>query len=184
MARPTVIGIAGKAGSGKDTLATYLATRLKLQTYSFAHPLKKALNAIFGFDMSQWDDRVWKERVIPEYGQSPRYLAQTIGTEWGRDLVHPDLWVLLAEKTRKAAVEQGWVRGLICPDARFENECTWIREHGVIIHIRRPTNEHSIPGGHVSESGVKVKDEDLHIWNVGTLDDLYRAADKLLKNLS
>lgn len=46
------IGIAGKARSGKDTAADILKELTNQATYSFANPLKKRVNLIFG-----WDER-------------------------------------------------------------------------------------------------------------------------------
>lgn len=48
-----LIGIAGYAGSGKDTLADMLIQKgLVRDKYSFASPIKECVNALFG-----WDDR-------------------------------------------------------------------------------------------------------------------------------
>ena len=52
-------------------------------------------------------------------------LLQLLGTEIGRDLVGPDIWVkVLEEKIHK---EQ--IRILLVTDVRFENEARWIKQH-------------------------------------------------------
>ena len=49
-------------------------------------------------------------------GQTPRYAMQHLGTEWGRNLIHPDLWVM-AWKERAKQCER-----VVADDCRFPNE--------------------------------------------------------------
>lgn len=175
---PKIIGITGRAGSGKDTLADYLVNVHDAQKYNFALPLKQALNAMFGWTMEQWDDRVWKEDTIPWLGRSPRYLAQTIGTEWGRDLVRPDLWVKLAEQRYLAHRETQPDSPFVIPDCRFDNEALMIKElGGVVVQIRgRATQVET----HLSEAGIAQGLIDAWIDNVGTIPEyITRAVETL-----
>lgn len=155
---PRLIGITGKAGAGKDTLADYLVRHFGAQKYSFALPLKQSLNTMFGWHMDQWNDREWKERVIPWLGKSPRQMAQTIGTEWGRELVHPQLWVLLAERKYIQHIDDysqdfGAMPPFVIPDVRFTNEAEMIRsQNGVVIQLHRPGA--ATIAAHKSEDGV------------------------------
>lgn len=184
MRLPKLIGITGKAGAGKDTLANYVVDRTAGRKYSFALPLKQALNAMFGWTMSNWDDREWKERVIPWLGKSPRQLAQTIGTEWGRELVHPELWVLLAEQRFIEHLDEysahSWSPPFVIPDVRFDNEAKMIKAHGgVVIEVRRP-NVQAI-AAHKSEAGVSQELLDIIMINGGTIDELCTGAMNLLR---
>jgi len=183
-----LIGIAGKAGVGKDTAADYLVKHFGFLKYNLAGPIKAMLEPIVG-PGAQWNDREWKEGELPWLGKSPRRLAQTLGTEWGRDLVHKNLWLLLAERTiarvrenntdeayaKYAKGESGYippqVKGIVIPDIRFENEAEWLRaQGGVLWHIvrRAPAVE-----GHISEAGVAIADDDAVIHNHGSIFDLH-----------
>lgn len=155
------IGIAGPARCGKDTVADLLLARHPdWRKASFADPIKEMLKAGLGLSDAQlWGDD--KDRVDPRYSVSPRYMLQTLGTEWGRELVHRDLWVL--------AMEQRIGNGLIIPDVRFPNEAAFVRKHGVLIHI---TGRGGIDGDHVSEAGVVACTSDLFVYNGGDLSDL------------
>ena len=151
-----LIGICGAAGSGKDTLAEGLASIDVYFVYHFADPIKAALNAMFGWGPAYWQNREWKEAEIPwlteRYGTmdvTPRTLAQTLGTEWGRDMIHPELWLRIArEKYRKMSGQavvntktNGEIAamGMIIPDVRFENEAKWIKaEGGILLKVHRP----------------------------------------------
>jgi len=158
---PHVIGIAGPARCGKDTTADLLLKRCP--TYrkaSFADPIKEMLKTGLGLT----DDQLWgdnKEEIDPRYSVSPRYMMQTLGTEWGRLLINSEIWVI--------AMEKQICNGMIIPDVRFENEAAFIRKWGTLIHI---TGRGGIEGEHASESGVPFCPGDIIIYNGGTVEDL------------
>jgi len=168
-----LVGVTGKAGAGKDTFAKFFTDR-GYARHSFADPIKRMIELAFDLDPSVWDDREAKEAPIPWLGKSPRYLAQTLGTEWGREKVHPDLWLLLAEQ---AVLKHA---NLIIPDARFDNEARWIREHGgVIVRVERPDPQAMDNAGHASEAGVDPGYCDYIVQNRGTIEDLTESAANL-----
>lgn len=163
-----VIGVTGPARTGKDTLANFIIAARGGYRYAFADPLKSMLLPL-GIDMraSWWIER--KEEPIAAFGnKSPRYLMQTIGTEWGRKLVSPDLWVMLAQQR---LLEIG--QGMVLSDLRFENEATWVRRMGgKVIHVRRSAAPKV--NAHSSEDGVAVHSEDIVFENNGTVADLQK----------
>ena len=139
-----LIGIAGRARSGKDTSANILAGLLNWDTYAFAEPIKQMLETVFGPHFRSGD----RELPIPWLGKSPRHLMQTLGTEWGRQHVHPELWILLAQQRLRTLQRAG--SGLIITDVRFQNEADWIRsEGGVIVEIQR--TDRGVSHQHLSE---------------------------------
>lgn len=167
-----LIGLAGHARVGKDTVAKYLAAHLTLISYAFADPLKQALARMFHLSDAQLEGAD-KEKSLAWLGKSPRELMQLLGTEWGRDLVHPELWLLLAERNLQLLAKHDQsMKGVVIRDVRFDNEADWVRNKGgVIFHISRrgirPANEH------ISESGVRHHTGDYAIRNDATLDELY-----------
>jgi hypothetical protein len=133
-----VIAFAGAAGSGKDTAAEYLVKHCGYVRCAFAEPLKAALNVMFGWTMRDWDDREWKEAAQIDIGKSPRQMAQTLGTEWGRELVNRDLWLKLAYRRLQQARIAG-AAGVVFTDCRFANEAQFVlRNEGFVLHISRP----------------------------------------------
>lgn len=173
---PRLIGITGKAGAGKDTFADALVIHRGATKYSFALPIKQALNAMFGWTMGMWDDRVWKEKVIPWLGKSPRQCAQTLGTEWGRDLINPDLWTLIAMERYDLHDKVG---AFVIPDVRFDNEVDSIHARGgVVLEACRP--DASPISAHKSESGVSPDKIDYRLFNELTIRDFVQQGVSIL----
>ncbi len=163
-----LVGITGKAGSGKDSIGAVLRDSHDFALASFAYPIKKCIADLLGVDYKQWEDREWKETELPIYGCSPRHLAQTLGTQWGRRCIDQSIWINLCleklkwEKLGAAAIT----------DVRFENEATAIRlEGGYIIHVHRAETD-TVLTEHASERGILGADGDFHVNNFGTLEDL------------
>lgn len=161
-----LIGLSGKAGCGKDTLARLLTDQHHTVTYRLADPIKWALSEMFDFDSVDWESRDWKEKTIDWIGQSPRFLAQTLGTEWGRNIVGRETWIRLADKLFKEIdTDSGWT--MVVPDIRFNDEAMWVYSRGgMVVQIDRPglssINSHSSEAG-LSEafvSGKIVNDSD------------------------
>lgn len=159
-----LIGIAGQARAGKDTLASYLLDNLSddWTRSSFADPLKAMLSVI-GVDCS--DDA--KAVVSDDYGVTPRHMMQTLGTEWGRHTIDSDIWV-------KAFARLNAGKCVIVPDIRFENEAELVREHGVLIHL---VGRGGIEGNHVSENAIEFKPGDIVIDNSRDLAWLHGQVD-------
>lgn len=172
-----IIGIAGRARTGKDTVAeAILSIGAARYQYRMAGPIKTMLRVGLGIDAdSDGDD---KDRIAHAHlGKTTRELLQTLGTEWGRNMVHPDIWVIEAQQ---AFMVDG--PGMVISDIRFANEAYWVRQTGgKVIHIQR----HGAPivNSHASENGVQfVAGVDWIIDNDGTLADLRAAVSVLFRS--
>jgi len=149
MTMPKLIGLTGRARSGKDSLASYLRAHHGFHSLAFADPIREGLQAMFGIgDHFAYDA---KEVPIPGIGKSYRELAQTLGTEWGRELISPEIWlrvmVLRVERVLST-------KSVVITDVRFENEAELIRKNGgIIFHLRRE-NQPEVRE-HISENGIE-----------------------------
>tara|TARA_B100001559_G_scaffold201360_1_gene168462 strand:- start:1349 stop:2047 length:699 start_codon:yes stop_codon:yes gene_type:complete len=162
-----LIGLIGRARSGKDTVAGYLAMQHKFTHAAFADPMKEMLEVAFGNINFRDGDR---EQPIDWLGKSPRQLMQTLATEWGRDLVHEDLWTMLTEQKVKNAVE--FNLPLVISDVRFHNEADMILKHGgELWHIQRDTAE--TVNAHVSEQYSWDTYQTKTLDNNGSLAELF-----------
>ena len=171
--KTTLIGVHGPLESGKDTLARNIIDEYPqfYNQYAFAWPIKEACKIIFGFTNEDMNDRVLKERIHPVWGITPRRAMQLLGTEFGRDMIRLDIWVVRGEVEIRKNSELGL--GTIISDVRFDNEADIIRSrNGVIIHIDRPDLDRTKENyNHASEGGIKRMPEDIIINNHGSLED-------------
>jgi hypothetical protein len=159
--RLTLIGTAGLAGSGKNTVCDMIPGAAVV---GFADPLYRMLSAMLGMPEADLRSRTQKDGVVPVLGRTVRELLQTLGTEWGRNMVCEDVWVRLAGERVKQLEEEGATAIALC-DVRFENEAEWIRARGgEVWHVIRPGVARQ---EHCSESGIRVHPRDTVIENSG-----------------
>jgi hypothetical protein len=179
-----IIGLTGKAGAGKDTVADYLCERHGFARYAMASPLKRMLEVI-GVDCTT---RETKELPHPVFGVSPRRFAQTLGTEWGRQTIRDDIWLLCADRAiaeieDKCRRLHGWAYynygGVVITDIRFDNEAKWLLSRGGLLwEIRR--GEAPKVEAHVSEAGLSVFPTRV-IENNGLILELHSAVEVALR---
>ena len=145
-----IIGVCGLIGSGKDTIADYLQNIHQFRRESFAHTLKDAVAAVFGWDRELLEgrtkeSRAWREQVDPWWAErlgmpnlTPRWVLQYWGTEVARKSFHDDTWIAALEnKLRKTHDD------IVISDCRFPNEIKAIKNAGgiVIRVVRGPEPE-------------------------------------------
>lgn len=169
-----LLGITGLAGSGKTTAANLLLSRAKDSTrLPLAQPLKEMCLCLGLTEEMVFGDQ--KMTPIPGLGDiTPRYIMQTLGTEWGRNTIHPDLWVL-SWRTRVRKDFDDGIKLVVCDDVRFPNEVRFIKKMGG--KVIRVTSDRVKQGSHVSESFITSLDVDAEIENNGGMDEL---SDKIL----
>jgi hypothetical protein len=161
-----LIGFAGKANAGKTTAAEVLVM-LGYSRLSFAQPVKSLVRHLlfeYGFNISQiyFFERN-KTAVIPDLGVTIRHLWQTIGTNWGRQCINPQLWVMMAERQVLRTQVETFSKPIVFDDVRYENEAQFIRDSGgIVVHIVRDTPD---TDPHSSEAGIAVHDADFTINN-------------------
>jgi len=180
-----IIGLTGKKHSGKTTAAHSICGEkpygnLLFCPVSFAFTLKFMITILLnelGYPGNETEDyHANKSKVIDSLGVDTRYLMQTLGSEWGRTLIHPDIWL----KTSESMLSRIRVPNQVFDDVRFENEAEFIRQRGgLIIHIERPGLTSEDP--HESENGIAFKPGDEKLVN-DNLDDFLHQFRCLVEN--
>lgn len=175
-----LIGLAAKAQSGKTTVANMLLSSYGYGHVSFAEPIRQFIADLTGITREDLEKAEIKEAVIPWIGRSPRYMMQTLGTEWGRDTILADFWI---KRAMRHVNDLSWGRiPAVISDVRFDNEAKAIREAGgYIVHLVRP--DALVVASHASEAGVRRESSDYAIVNDGSLADLERKVDELMSEL-
>lgn len=147
-----IVGFCGAAGSGKDTAAEVLREQKSFVPMSFAATIKGVLCMIFNWTGDEWQDLKWKETPNDHcFGKTPREIAQSFGTDWGRNMVHPDIWVQLTMRMIKEAPAMSWV----FTDVRFPNEAQAIRDAGGILIFVKCTDR---------ETGTEFSEHESEAW--------------------
>ena len=178
-----LIGLAGKAGAGKDTVADYLWEKEGAIKIAFADALRAAACSIFGLDHRNFLDRDLKEAEVEYWGMTPRRMLQLLGTEATKPVFGDDIWL------KRWCLSYSLVRDtdhVVVPDVRFDVEAEALRRlGGIIVHIVRPGS--GLPGAtgeHSSEAGVTPRaDGDMYLSNSGSVEELRHKVDQLWETI-
>lgn len=134
------------------------------------------------------------EPYIERRKLTPRLILQLLGTECGREIIHPNLWVnsLFADYVGIPQVGVGITENndykypnWIITDMRFPNELQAVKDRGgITIRVNRPgvimngigynANEHP------SETALDYAEFDYIIDNNGTIEELIEKVKKVL----
>lgn len=144
----------------------------------------------------------WFASLGHHYAQlSPRIMLQSLGTEFGRGVIGPDVWIdnLLSTADDVLAGchyerEEGFTgeiasppSGIVVSDVRFSNELNRIHEvGGKVVKVTRESADKKSKKlgivGHASEAEQKEFTADMFdavLANEGTLPELYKSVDVL-----
>jgi len=176
-----LVGITGRAGVGKSMVADGLVRLADYDVISIATPLKvlasSFLRDAYGYGQEDVDFHLRnKEIKISRVGVSMRHVLQTLGTNWGRQLINPNMWVNLAADEISSKLD---FSSVVVDDVRFEDEAQMIRGFGgLIIHLHRPGWSGDV--AHVSEAGIAVHPGDVVVVNDGSELDLMQAVSRAI----
>jgi hypothetical protein len=176
-----IIGLSGKAGSGKSTAAAYLVAYHSFHRVPFAGPLKDMLE-VLGLDYDHlWGDKKEEALEILE-GQTARHAMQTLGTEWGRNCIGPDFWVNVWKARALEHRRGSIIQNIVVDDVRFPNEVDTIRSmDGTIVEIFRPEKLTTLVKPHVSEE-LKL-DFDWAVFNQGSKESFFGSMKHIIDKL-
>jgi len=199
-----IIGISGKARSGKDTFATMLATALNKESrpsyimMAFANELKLRCQAAFdltfeqlwGEDKEKYDQRYPKPRGPLPYCAGNRddgkglevleerkhWTAREIMQDYGAfyRTIDNQFWI---KNLFKVAKDKEYTR-VIVTDVRYINEADYIIDNGgYVIRVERENKDSVHNQEHPSEVELDGYNRfDFTIDNSGTLEQLEEAA--------
>lgn len=177
-----LIGLAGLKWNGKTTAGRYLKEQHGFRHTKFAAPLKDMLRTMWmyaGYSREEAERRVEGDlKEAPDAilgGKTPVHAMQTLGTEWGRELIDGKLWTNLWESTARFSLEAG--RSVVVDDVRFPNEYASVKNLGGYIILLSGRSD--VVQSHVSEDLSWLK-PDYHVVNDGTHEHMFKQIDDVV----
>ncbi|MGO1050752.1 hypothetical protein [Crossiella sp. CA198] len=182
------IGLVGRQGAGKDALAACLGAMGYVRV-ALADPIRRYAQALDPIVTVTGGEPVRLVDVLARYGwegakrrvPEVRRVLQRLGTEVGRELAGPDVWLDLA--VRRVAELRAAGRPAVITDVRFANEARALRGLGVVL-VRVLRDVDQVDGeAHESERQALEIPTDVEIDNRGTLPELSVQARGLVDRL-
>jgi len=122
-----IIGISGKIGSGKDTIAKEILKTFpeyNFRRVSFGYNVKKVVSLLTGIDMRTILSRKIKTYYLSEWDMTVGEMFQVVGTDSIRDNLSDNTWIYSLFNN----VKDG--ENIIITDVRFKNEAYSILNRG------------------------------------------------------
>ena len=122
-----IIGISGKIGSGKDTVAREIIKQFPEYNFhkvSFGYNVKKIVSILTGIDMRTILSRKIKNEYLSEWDMSVGEMFQIVGTDAIRDILSENAWIYSLYNNIKDG------ENIIITDVRFKNEAYSILNRG------------------------------------------------------
>lgn len=177
MNTPSVIALIGQAGSGKTEVARHLMVNHSYHRIRFTQIFKDML-MILGLSAEEVEGSLKEKPCSLLFGQTPRYAMQTLGTEWGRDLIHPDIWVHSWKVRVTTCLSNGYK--VVCDDCRFFNESATVYSFNGAQIWRILRRDLPPRMDHISESEKLPFNRT--IKNYGSIGELKTAVDGILSS--
>ena len=178
-----LIGLTGKARSGKDTAGKILMVSQGFHRMAFADPLKHAMAATFGVDVAEFHCDELKDQLHAGWGLTRRAMLQQ-----GADALREKFDKALCGAFGQAQPGSGlfvkrWVNDylavadqehVVVTDVRSDAEAAAIRDFGGVVLnvVRLGAGLKGEAGAHHTESGISSHLLDGTLHNNGSIHDL------------
>lgn len=173
-----LIALTGFKGCGKSTVAGFLEAH-GYKRMGFAGPLKEMLE-VLGVPKANLYGSSKEQPLKMLGGATGRHAMQTLGTEWGRQLIWGELWT--ETLYRRASIELGLSKDnkIVVDDLRFHNEQKVIeRLGGEVWRINRIKQDNK--DAHLSEASIARIKPSRYISNQKGLKALEKEVEKLFQ---
>jgi hypothetical protein len=172
-----LIGLCGAMKAGKSTAAEHLVEAHGFFRMRFAGPLKEMLKCL-GLTQAEIDGDLKETPCAKLGGKTPRHAMQTLGTEWGRNLIWGDLWTDALRRSVEVAMACGG--DVVIDDVRFPNEVKMIEELGGHVICIERIGTGGV--GHASEQ--QLLNPGITIQNNSSIRDLHNYIDFVVNNFT
>ena len=199
-----LVGVSGKAGHGKDTLADIVIDRFAKNVtvgtkLYFADELKKITQMVFNLGKHHlWDEKGKDESIEHLNGLTGRDILQRFGTDVARN-IYEDIWVYHYSETLKKLIEDfNYAERMLVfsPDVRFPNEYNYIKNayygkmigpgiafKSMLIRVVRPSHQANGNNNHPSETALDSYNDWDHIVVAKNLAQLEYAVSPIVRDI-
>lgn len=145
-----IIALTGPQQVGKSTTAESLVRHHNYARVAFADPLYLMLASLMGLSSDEVRRLEKNQPIEALNGRTLRHALQTLGTEWGRKLIDPEIWVCACTRRVKYLSSKGIP--VVVDDCRFDNEMDALRVIGAkIVRLHRDNLPEQVGVEHHSE---------------------------------
>jgi hypothetical protein len=128
-------------------VADYLIQHHQFQKVSFAEPLKRGSQLLFGFsDVELFGNDVQKSSINPFLGVSAREVLQFLGTNIFREnpVFHQGPWTLWISKANEAIETLPDGSKIVVDDVRFSDEVDFVQNVSGSTRVSSPKGSHRV----------------------------------------
>lgn len=176
-----IIGMMGKAGSGKDTVGLFiqhlLTTHGTTMRYAFADALKDQISLLLGIPKSNLYDEHYKKSIFINKNDlsvcmdgfkksnredywTLREFMQYFGTDVMQKAFGKNVWI---NKVNNKIIKDNTTYAIIT-DVRFKSEYDYVKNNnGIIIKVINPNLEST--DAHISENDLNDVEPDYYVNN-------------------
>lgn len=180
----TLVGLAGRKGSGKSTFARTLGKDYAFHVpMAFADPIRSVALSVFGcayktHEEKDAHDAYWAEK-LGENWSTGRKILQHLGSELFRDGINKNIWTYCLERRLMALVakvKNDHPKPLVTiDDLRYLNELEMVKNlGGKVIKLVNPNSPPNVDS-HPSEAGLDDALFD-HVYEVTDEESVERIA--------
>ena len=154
-----IIGIVGKAGSGKDAVGKWFSSEMGFCRFAFADAIKKIATQYFLWDGLK-DER--GRKLLQDIGD--------VGLSYNRDV-----WIeALDEHIRWSMRDDTRIHNVVVTDVRLVSEADYVKiNNGYLIRIEGRGGLEGEVATHPTETEMDSITADFTVTNDGSLGDLY-----------
>lgn len=152
----------------------------------FAAPVYHIAAILTGhMDVSQIMNEKFKSTVwdIGDAGYTGRQILQLVGTEMGRNIFNPNIWIKLMDRQLTALQNMG-CKGVLITDCRFLNKGEFLQEKWDAFFLSLVGRDAGVPTTHQSEAEIDNLPAHIGINNRGSYKDLMNILSEICKHLN
>lgn len=165
-----LLALTGLQAAGRGIVASRLVSHHGFIVHRFETPIRRMLSVGLGIDDATLDARDKSVPLDGYGGVTLRQMKRTLGQEWGRRMIHSDVWVTAWARSMPDAPR------VVADDLGFFNEAHAVHNMGgEVWRIDRPSLTIT---DHPAHQVMRELPTDITVQNLTTISALVSAVDE------